>query len=121
MKRLADPTETPMTFEAFDEVLAECGDLYRRLIDLRGGCRCFIAPPCRACCEPMTESEARSIGWLPLGAAQPEAQITDSDRAGIETEPVRTEPTPAPTFYQYRDTSNLLKVWPIGRGQGGAL
>lgn len=37
---------------------------YKRLIDLRGGCRCCISPPCFACCEPVTQQEAELLGLL---------------------------------------------------------
>lgn len=28
-----------------------------KLLDMRGGCTCFISPPCRACAEPITDDE----------------------------------------------------------------
>lgn len=37
---------------------ADEGGLYVRLVEMRGGCRCFISPPCKACSDPITEDEA---------------------------------------------------------------
>lgn len=53
------------TFEQFDERLAADGDLFCRLVDMRGGCTCFVWPPCLNCTEPMTEDEAEYLGWEP--------------------------------------------------------
>jgi hypothetical protein len=39
---------------------------------MRGGCSCHISPPCHACCEPLTEEEADSLGLLDDG--EPEAE-----------------------------------------------
>ncbi len=50
--------------EALDERLAGCDDMRSRLVDHRGGCTCFISPPCNACCEPLTAREADDLGWL---------------------------------------------------------
>ncbi len=44
------------------EKIANDDDLYRALITLRGGCRCHISPPCGACCNPLTASEAIDLG-----------------------------------------------------------
>lgn len=49
---------------------------HAELVEHRGGCTCFISPPCNACCEPMTEDEAEYLGYEPpepidyLGAAR---------------------------------------------------
>jgi hypothetical protein len=48
-----------MTFEEFVESKIDSTDL----TELRGGCSCHVAPPCRNCCEPMTEDEAELLGW----------------------------------------------------------
>jgi|JI8StandDraft_1071087.scaffolds.fasta_scaffold559394_2 hypothetical protein len=54
------------TFEQFNERCADDGDLYRRLVDMRGGCVCcFVYPPCTRCSFPMTEREATLLGWEP--------------------------------------------------------
>lgn len=50
--------------EALDEKLAADDDMRSRLVDHRGGCTCFISPPCHACCEPLTAREADALGWL---------------------------------------------------------
>lgn len=34
------------------------------LVEHRGGCTCFLHPPCNACCEPIPLSEAVDLGWL---------------------------------------------------------
>jgi hypothetical protein len=46
------------------ERLAEDGDAYARLIEFRGGCSCHVAPPCGACSNPLTEEEAKALGWM---------------------------------------------------------
>jgi hypothetical protein len=50
------------------DALAErvCNDegMYARLREHRGGCTCFISPPCGACCNPLTQDEAEALGWL---------------------------------------------------------
>jgi len=54
-----------MTFDEFSERVADDGDKYLRLVEMRGGCRCFICPPCSACSTPMNEREAVELGWEP--------------------------------------------------------
>lgn len=36
-------------------------DEYRRLIDRRGGCTCFLSAPCNQCVEPPDACEAAEI------------------------------------------------------------
>lgn len=36
---------------------------WAQLIENRGGCKCFISPPCFACCEPVTEAELNEVGF----------------------------------------------------------
>lgn len=43
----------------------------RRLIELRGGCRCWMSAPCSACCDPITDEEAEELG-VALAPAAPE-------------------------------------------------
>lgn len=43
-------------FKRFEEFEPTTSQL-ERLIDMRGGCRCFICPPCNACVEPVTADE----------------------------------------------------------------
>ena len=40
-------------------------ELYKRLISNRGGCRCFISPPCSACTSEIDEDEAEELGLVP--------------------------------------------------------
>lgn len=47
--------------ERAEEIVSADTDAHRYLVDHRGGCRCFLAPPCYACCEPLTEEEADLI------------------------------------------------------------
>ena len=35
----------------------------QRLLEMRGGCRCHLAPPCRACTDPPTEEELNAVGF----------------------------------------------------------
>lgn len=65
-------------FDALPEDILEEGDLYKRLVDMRGGCRCFISPPCSACCEPMSLDEADSLGLLD-GDLDPNAAMIARD------------------------------------------
>ena len=37
---------------------------WHRLLELRGGCRCCLSPPCNACVDPITQEEAERIGLL---------------------------------------------------------
>lgn len=43
---------------------------WSRLLEKRGGCRCFLSPPCAACCEPVTEPELNDVGYTYERAAQ---------------------------------------------------
>lgn len=36
---------------------------WRRIVEKRGGCRCFLSAPCSACVEPVTEQELNSVGY----------------------------------------------------------
>lgn len=36
---------------------------WREIVHRRGGCRCFISPPCNACVEPATEDELNYVGY----------------------------------------------------------
>lgn len=33
------------------------------LIEMRGGCRCHINPPCSACSDPVEEDELNELGY----------------------------------------------------------
>ncbi len=47
--------------ELAEKVLSD--DFLRgELVRLRGGCSCFISPPCEACCNPLTAGEAAYLG-----------------------------------------------------------
>ncbi|MGA0610042.1 hypothetical protein [Caldimonas sp. KR1-144] len=46
-------------------------EIYRRLIDMRGGCRCCVSPPCSACSEPLLLEEADRLGLLDDGRDAP--------------------------------------------------
>ena len=48
--------------DELDERVANDDTLYRALISLRGGCSCHVSPPCGACCNPLTASEAINLG-----------------------------------------------------------
>ena len=49
---------------AEDECLFDVDEAaWRRLVELRGGCRCCISPPCHACTEPTTEHELNRVGY----------------------------------------------------------
>lgn len=51
-----------MTLDELNEVIVD-RDEFHRLLDLRGGCRCYDNPPCLACSEPITEDEAEELGF----------------------------------------------------------
>lgn len=34
---------------------------YKDLVELRGGCSCHINPPCCACSDPITKTEAKTL------------------------------------------------------------
>ena len=55
-----------MDLEAIESAISD--EDRARLINLRGGCTCFLSPPCSACCEPLTEDEAGRLG---LAAPEP--------------------------------------------------
>lgn len=35
----------------------------KELMESRGGCLCFLSPPCSACVNPYTEDELNSVGY----------------------------------------------------------
>ena len=39
-------------------------DTHNKLTQLRGGCSCFISPPCANCVDPITFGEGREIGLV---------------------------------------------------------
>lgn len=39
-------------------------DKQARLLEMRGGCRCCISPPCSACVDPVTDDEAEKLGLV---------------------------------------------------------
>ena len=46
-----------------DECLIDVDEsAWRKILDARGGCTCFISPPCWACAEPLTEAELTDAG-----------------------------------------------------------
>lgn len=59
-----------MTWEDFVTWIKEDIDIelsdkqIKDLIRLRGGCSCHINPPCSACCNPLTETEAKDLGII---------------------------------------------------------
>lgn len=40
--------------------------LQKELLEMRGGCRCCISPPCSACADPVTDEEAGRLGLAPI-------------------------------------------------------
>jgi len=47
-----------------DECLMDVDEsAWRRVVELRGGCRCCISPPCNACVEPISEDELNKVGY----------------------------------------------------------
>jgi hypothetical protein len=70
------------SLDAFDEKVMNDDDLRREMVDMRGGCRCHISPPCSACCSPLTQHEAECLGWEPpVGES---SRICASDEGGIK-------------------------------------
>lgn len=64
-----------VTFDEVAKRLPEDTDMLLELIDHRGGCACFVSPPCSACSEPLTVDEAIELGWMedePATAVQPD-------------------------------------------------
>lgn len=39
-------------------------EAWKTLQERRGGCRCFISPPCHACTEPLSDEELTSVGYF---------------------------------------------------------
>jgi len=33
----------------------------KRLVEIRGGCTCFLCPPCSACSDPLTQDEVDEL------------------------------------------------------------
>lgn len=71
-----------------------------RLVDSRGGCRCFISPispPCHACTEPITEAEWLDLtdGWIPWAGGEcpvePGVRVEVRFPAGSISSPTRAE------------------------------
>jgi hypothetical protein len=65
------------TFAALEEALDDTplcdldDSAHRRLLELRGGCTCFVFPPCWRCVNQITEHEAEELGLI----EEPEPQI----------------------------------------------
>jgi hypothetical protein len=36
---------------------------FQMYMEARGGCTCFISPPCHACIEPPTREELEDVGF----------------------------------------------------------
>ena len=66
------PPLTDAEWEEINERAANDEGVFKRLVEMRGGCRCCISPPCSACCEPLTMAEADRLGLLPEPAVQPD-------------------------------------------------
>lgn len=45
---------------------------YEQLIHLRGGCTCFISPPCSTCCTPIHWDECLDLGINPRRDEKPD-------------------------------------------------
>lgn len=67
MPAAAPPEPTPIDWDSVC-LLDEHPDLWRRLLEHRGGCRCHIAPPCSGCSDPLSEKE---IAMLEHWRAEP--------------------------------------------------
>lgn len=58
---MADPRRIPI-----DEVVPIDhldADQYETFMENRGGCCCFLSPPCSACVDPVTADELRAVGF----------------------------------------------------------
>jgi hypothetical protein len=86
--------EQTKQLEALSEALANDSDMFARLVEHRGGCRCCISPPCFACCEPLTEHEAECLGWLEAAAPRTDyfqQQLSEeADKAWSDLQKVST-------------------------------
>lgn len=40
-------------------------ELQRKLLEMRGGCRCCVSAPCPACVDPIDADEAEALGLVP--------------------------------------------------------
>lgn len=40
--------------------------LQKELLEMRGGCRCYISAPCAACVNPIEDGEAKALGLVPF-------------------------------------------------------
>lgn len=54
-----------------------------QLIELRGGCSCFISPPCGSCCNPLTFEEAETLGHVPPMGVEAETELAKPPVADI--------------------------------------
>ena len=55
-------------------------DKQELLLEMRGGCRCFLCAPCGACVEPISDEEAALLELVPF-PEKPEAPSIDYMRA----------------------------------------
>ena len=47
-----------------DECLMDVDEpAWLHVVELRGGCSCYISPPCNACVEPISEDELNNVGY----------------------------------------------------------
>lgn len=59
-------------WEELNERVVNDDALRTRLVEMRGGCRCCICPPCHACVEPLDIGEAERLGLLPEPTKEPD-------------------------------------------------
>ena len=70
---MSNPNRTYTMEELLNVVLMDDHpDEWKRLLHMRGGCRCCVSPPCSACVDPIDEDEAIKLGLL---ATSPEPDL----------------------------------------------
>lgn len=82
----SDPALAKVTAseEWLDNLWENLSDSERdQLLMFRGGCTCFLSPPCRACTEPMTFEEAEILGHVPPMGAEAETELSKPPVADI--------------------------------------
>lgn len=60
----AKPEEEPLQVLPEGDCLVDHDvESWHSILQSRGGCTCFLSPPCNACSNPVTEEELNAVGF----------------------------------------------------------
>jgi hypothetical protein len=70
---------------------------WKALVENRGGCRCFLSPPCGACSNPISEEEMNEVGYTYTTPQQPSTVV----RKPLTDEEILNEYCATPNIHQF--------------------